>query len=276
MNKRKIFIIILLIIVVLIIGFIIDCSILDTSSKISLQSINELNVNTLSIDNDIVQNVTNELIAKNITEEKAENNSNINDNEEKNVSTTVAKTTTIDNTKNTKTNTSSKSNAQNTEKPKTTTQNKEVSKNTSNKNTATTPVKTDTSNKQTTKEEKIEHPELANKTYTKQNTSVVPEIINILNNEISKDKELVDFGTKAVAGTKANAYKNTTGFTYMFVSDIQKGKVKGNYITFPQRVKNNVGAFGTYYVYAEDEYTYNSSGLDPKWSQTLVWIWVSF
>lgn len=263
MNKRKIFITIILIIVVLIIGFIIDCNILDTSSKISFQSINELTVNTLSIDNTIVQNVTNELIAENITEEKDEDTSNTNDYEEKNASTTVAKTTTTNNAKDTKANISSKSNVQNTEKPKTTTQNKEVS----SKKATTTPATTDTSSNQTTKEEKIEHPELANKTYTKPNTAIIPEIINILNDEISKDKELVDFGTKAVAGNQKDAYKNTTGFTYIFVDKNVK---------LTQRVRNNVGAFGTYHVYAEDEYTYNGNGTNPKWSQTLVWIWVTF
>lgn len=117
-------------------------------------------------------------------------------------------------------------------------------------------------------------PELANSTYRKTNTSNVQEVINILNSEISKDKELAEFGSKAVKGNKTDAYATTTGFTYLFVNDIQKGKVKGNYTVFPQRVKNNVGAFGTYYVYAEDEYTYDGRGLNPKWSQTLVWIYV--
>ena len=119
-------------------------------------------------------------------------------------------------------------------------------------------------------------PELAYKTYRIQNTEIIPEIIDILNSEIAKSKDLVDFGSKAVKGNKTDAYNKTTGFTYLFVNDINKGKVKGNYTKFEQRVRNNVGAFGKYYVYAEDEYTYNSQGLNPKWSQTLIWIYVTF
>lgn len=120
------------------------------------------------------------------------------------------------------------------------------------------------------------NPELAYTTYRVTNTTIIPEIISILNSEIAKDKELVDFGTKAVSTTKTNAYNNTNYFTYLFVKDITKGKVAGNYKSFPERVRNTVGAFGTYYVYAEDEYTYDSRGLNPKWSQTLVWIYVNF
>ncbi len=117
---------------------------------------------------------------------------------------------------------------------------------------------------------------LANTTYRKTNTEVLPEIKKILEDEIRKDKELVDFGTTVVTTNKSNAYNNTTGFTYMFVNQIEKGKVEGNYVKFEQRVKNNVGAFGKYYIYAEDEFVYNSEGKNPKWSQTLVWIYVRF
>lgn len=130
---------------------------------------------------------------------------------------------------------------------------------------------------QTQEEEQEEtRPNLAYSTYREVNTSVVPEVINILNNEISKEQDLVDFGSKAVAGNKASAYSKTSAFTYMLVSDIQKGKVAGNYTKFEQRVRNNVGAYGTYNVYAEDEYTYDGRGLNPKWSQTLVWVYVTF
>ncbi len=128
-------------------------------------------------------------------------------------------------------------------------------------------------------EQKVEdnsRPELANTTYRKVNNSIVQEVISILDKEIAKDKELVQFGSKALVGNKTDAYNKTSGFTYLFVKDIEKGKIPGNYESFPQRVKNNVGAFGKYYVYAEDEYTYDSRGLNPKWSQTLVWIYVTF
>ena len=278
MNKKKIIIAILIICIILLIGFIIYYCIKDNTYEISNKQLNETSLNEVqeTIGNTIEQNVTNEVIAENV-EEKQEDNITIsnslttNDKETKNISTTVAKETTTDNAKNTNVSHSSKPNAQTSGTSKTITQNKEVSKNVDTEKTTT-----DTSNKQTTKEEKVEHPELAYTTYRKVNTSVVPEIIKILQDEIAKDKELIDFGTKAVAGNKADAYKNTTGFTYMFVNDVQKGKVKGNYTSFPVRVRNNVGAFGTYYVYAEDEYAYDGNGTNPKWSQTLVWIWVSF
>ena len=127
-----------------------------------------------------------------------------------------------------------------------------------------------------TKKEDNSKPELANTTFRKVNNSIVQEVINILDNEISKDEELVKFGSKALVGNKTDAYNKTSAFTYLFVKDIEKGKVAGNYESFPQRVRNNVGAFGKYYVYAEDEYTYDSRGLNPRWSQTLVWIYVTF
>lgn len=117
---------------------------------------------------------------------------------------------------------------------------------------------------------------LANTTYRKVNTSILSEIIDIINSEIAKDEELVAYGSKAMRGNKTNAYKQTSCFTYLIVHDIMKGKVVGNYTTFTERVRNNVGAFGNYYVYAEDEYTYNSKGENPRWSQTLVWIYVTF
>ena len=62
----------------------------------------------------------------------------------------------------------------------------------------------------------------------------------------------------------------------MLIADPAKGKVEGNYAKFPERVRNTYGALGNYYIYAEDEYTYNGQGLNPKLAQTLVWIYVSF
>lgn len=134
--------------------------------------------------------------------------------------------------------------------------------------------KKDEENKKT--KEDFSHPELAYKTYRVTNNDILPEIISLLTGEISKDQELVNFGCKVVSTSKENAYNNTEEFTYLFVKDITKGKVTGNYQKFTERVRNTVGSFGTYYVYAEDEYTYNGQGLNPQWSQTLVWIYVRF
>lgn len=134
--------------------------------------------------------------------------------------------------------------------------------------------KKDEENKKT--KEDFSHPELAYKTYRVTNNDILPEIISLLTEKISKDQELVNFGCKVVSTSKENAYNNTDGFTYLFVKDITKGKVTGNYQKFTERVRNTVGSFGTYYVYAEDEYTYDGQGLNPKWSQTLVWIYVRF
>ncbi len=134
--------------------------------------------------------------------------------------------------------------------------------------------KKDEENKKT--KEDFSHPELAYKTYRVTNNDILPEIISLLTEKISNDQELVNFGCKVVSTSKENAYNNTDGFTYLFVKDITKGKVTGNYQKFTERVRNTVGSFGTYYVYAEDEYTYDGQGLNPKWSQTLVWIYVRF
>lgn len=115
-------------------------------------------------------------------------------------------------------------------------------------------------------------PELAYSTYRVTNNTIVPEVIKILNDEISKDSELVAFGSKAVKGNKADALARTSGFTYLWV-DIETGKVSKK---FTERIRNVVGGFGNYNVYAEDEFTYNAQGLNPKWSQTLVWIYLTF
>lgn len=220
--------------------------------------------------NDIIENNTNEnTIENNIVTEV--------------VSTTTPSKSNSNNTTASK-NTSSVTTPQisadkenNTTNTKVTTENNSTkSENVTDKNqttSSTTPQDTIKKEDTTTN---VEHPELAYSTYRVTNTSIVPEIISILKSEISKDNELVDFGTTAVSTNKTNAYNNTSGFTYLFVKDITKGKVAGNYQSFPERVRNTVGAFGTYYVYAEDEYTYDGRGLNPKWSQTLVWIYVRF
>lgn len=126
------------------------------------------------------------------------------------------------------------------------------------------------------KKEESENPALANTTYRKVNTEVLSEIKIILEEEISENKDLVGYGTKVINGNKTDAYRETNGFTYMFVNDITKGKINGNYKKFPERVQNTVGAVGKYYIYAEDEYVYDSKGRNPMWSQTLIWIYITF
>lgn len=226
--------------------------------------------------NDIIENVTNEntiennivteVVATTTTPSKSTTKSNSNNN------TTASKNTSSVTTP--QTSTDKEDNKTNTKF--TTENNPTKSENVTDKNqntSSTTPQ--DTTKKEDTTTN-VEHPELAYSTYRVTNTAIVPEIISILKSEIAKDKELVDFGTTAISTNKTNAYNNTSGFTYLFVKDITKGKVAGNYQSFPERVRNTVGAFGTYYVYAEDEYTYDGRGLNPKWSQTLVWIYVRF
>lgn len=156
-----------------------------------------------------------------------------------------------------------------------------TNKNTSNKKQETTVSQTKEEDKKENEvknetQTEVGNPSLAYATYRIANASVLPEIKAILEDEISKDKVSVDFGTKVVYGSKSQCYNNTNGFTYMLIADPVRGKVEGNYTKFPQRVRNVVGALGTYYIYAEDEYTYNGQGLNPKLAQTLVWIYVSF
>lgn len=130
--------------------------------------------------------------------------------------------------------------------------------------------------KKETPKQTVENEKLANRRYTKVNTEVIPTIINILNDEISKNEKLQKYGSKAIKAKKEEIGGNTSGFTYLFVKDITKGKVPGNYIVFEQRIRNTVGAYGKYYVYAEDEYVYDSKGINSYWSQTLVWIYITF
>lgn len=154
------------------------------------------------------------------------------------------------------------------------------------------PIKTDSS--ETEKKENVEtktdikanednnlkeNSALANTSYTKVNNAVINEVVNIVNNEIAKNNELANsldkYGieTKAISTTKSNAIQNTSAFTYMFVKDITKGKVEGNYTIFKERVQNQAKVFGTYYVYAEDEFVYNSKGTKAYWSQTFCYIY---
>lgn len=133
----------------------------------------------------------------------------------------------------------------------------------------------------TNKNEDTINQTLANTSYRKVNSDIIKEVVSILNSEISKNNILSSANadgihTKAISATKQNAYKNTSSFTYLFVKDITKGKVTGNYTKFESRVKNTVGALGTYYVYAEDEYTYDNKGKNAYWSQSLVWIYIIF
>lgn len=124
-----------------------------------------------------------------------------------------------------------------------------------------------------------ENSDLANTSYTKINKAVINDVVNMLNSEIAKNDEFANslnkYGieTKAVPTTKDDVTQNTSAFTYMFVKDITKGKVEGNYIIFKERVQNQVKVFGTYYVYAEDEFVYNSKGTKAYWSQTLCYIY---
>ena len=139
-------------------------------------------------------------------------------------------------------------------------------------------IKTETKQeeKKETPKQTVGNEKLANTRYTKVNTEVIPTIINILNDEISKNEKLKKYGSKAIKAKKEDIGGNTSGFTYMFVKDITKGKVPGNYTVFEQRIRNTVGAYGKYYVYAEDEYVYDSKGINSYWSQTLVWIYITF
>ena len=264
MNKKlKIILITLSIIFILLIALFISCFAL-TSNNSSNQVIAKLeDINILNIVENVIQesqysdemNFINQI--QNTTKE-----STIESKETPNKTEPIIQAKQEEKTSSTKS--SQKENEQPIEQPK---QQETLKKETSTQTTQKV---------EETKKEDNSKPELANTTFRKVNNSIVQEVINILDNEISKDEELVKFGSKALVGNKTDAYNKTSAFTYLFVKDIEKGKVAGNYESFPQRVRNNVGAFGKYYVYAEDEYTYDSRGLNPRWSQTLVWIYVTF
>lgn len=267
--KKKLIIISSIIVILLIASIFISTNLKDDrkniyfeTSQTNIENSNFLNI----IENELVNDITNDTITDTINvvspSYQTTISKNVNDNNNtkdisKNVSTnkTDTKEEVKSNTKDTLVTETKKEipNQSTNNKP---TNNKEEAK-------PTTPAQTP-------------RPELAYSTYRITNTSIVPEIIKILNDEISKESDLVAFGSKALRGNKKDAYAKTTGFTYQFVSNIEKGKVSGNYTTFPQRVRNNVGAFGNYNVYAEDEFTYNGEGLNPKWCQTLVWIYITF
>lgn len=294
MNKKNIILFILLLVIIIgAITFIfmnLKRPIYDKTLETSSSNI-ENNSNFSNTLENIVADVTNDTVSNNIIE------STISDIVIHNTNTEVITTiTTEGNTKtNTENNTTTKipsttppSSVTSSTKPTNTKEEtktdskvdiEQPSKNETVTNTEQNNTSTNTSQNATEKEDtetSVGNPELAYSTYRLTNTEIVPEIISILKSEIAKDKDLVEFGTTAISTNKTNAYNNTSGFTYLFVKDITKGKVTGNYKSFPERVRNTVGAFGTYYVYAEDEYTYDGRGLNPKWCQTLVWIYVRF
>lgn len=276
--KKKLLIIFFILLVGLIFTIILDCvnlNVSDISLTLKTSQLNIIDSKSL----DIIENIESEQVNDFINDTSVDianidssstkttsNETNVNNSNEKftTQNTTTVKTSTKDesksNTKVTKNNTTTETNKTKQETPNQTTNNQTKPKEEEIINTPT-----DNS-----------RPELANSTYRVTNTAIVPEIIKILNDEISKSADLVSYGSKAVVGNKSSAYAKTTGFTYLFVSDISKGKIAGNYASFPQRVRNNVGAFGNYNVYAEDEYTYDGRGLNPKWCQTLVWIYITF
>lgn len=268
--RKKLIIICSIMIILLIISIFISGNLKNNNKHIyfGTSQTNIIDSNSLNIVEDIesaiVTNITNETITNiiNVVSPSSQTTANKkvidnNSNNSQNVSTD--KTYTKNETK---------SNPKNNSET-------EIKKETPTQNTNNQPTSNKTEEKPTNPTESA-RPDLAYSTYRVTNTSIVPEIIKILNDEISKESDLVNFGSKAVKGNKKDAYAKTTGFTYQFVSDIEKGKVSGNYVSFPQRVRNNVGAFGNYNVYAEDEFTYNAQGLNPKWSQTLVWIYITF
>lgn len=284
MKKNKM--ILLTVFSILLLALIIILSILIFSKKSTIDSLaenvntniesnttsniieNEQNV-TNEIANDIINDISNNVIPTDLTISKV-------DTSIKEDTTPKQTNTTIPSTASSNTSVSSKlsNNTSLQERPKSETNNvTEKNEDSSKQNNVTESKKEDTP---TNTETDNTRPELAYSTYRVTNTAIVPEIIKILNDEISKADDLVAYGCKAVAGNKTDAYAKTTGFTYLFVNDIHKGKVAGNYTTFEQRVRNNVGAFANYNVYAEDEYTYDGRGLNPQWCQTLVWIYLTF
>lgn len=287
MSKKNI-ILFILFFIILIGAIIIICMNFKESTNDKVLELSFVNNEDSSFSNileNAVTEVANEIVANDIIENVTNKNTL-----ENNIVTEVVPTTTTPAKSNSNNNTTASKNTSSVTTPQTTTT-KDENKTDTKVNTENNPTKsenvtaknentTSTIPEDTTKKEdtttNVEHPELAYSTYRVTNTDIIPEIISILKSEIAKDKELVDFGTTAVSTNKTNAYNNTSGFTYLFVKDITKGKVAGNYQSFPERVCNTVGAFGTYYVYAEDEYTYDGRGLNPKWSQTLVWIYVRF
>lgn len=271
--KKKILIILSIILILLIIAIIFVYVSVTNVTKIKPIETSQTNI----IDNDFINVIESEQVNEVINEtvvETAEVESPLNTSNNQSTTTTSDEKVT---TQNTTTKNETKSNTTTTTNTSSSNTNTNTNISTSTKSTQeTTSENTNNSNTQTTTTTTTARPELAYSTYRETNTAIVPEIIRILNDEISKYDDLVDYGSKVLVGNKASAYEKTSGFTYLFVNDIEKGKVAGNYVTFEQRVRNSVGAFANYNVYAEDEYTYNGQGLNPRWCQTLVWIYLTF
>lgn len=280
MKKSKIIAIVILFFIILlaIIYGIVNNITKETTSN--HQELKDENLNEVENTESNLLNVMENSQEINVIEEKIENNviENLEVKDTKQQSNTIKESTRNKTTTEQKVNAEQKVNVE--QKTTTTTTTATTNKNTSNKKQETTVSQT----KEEKEENKIKNetqtevgnPSLAYATYRIANTTILPEIKAILEDEISKDKVSVDFGTKVVYGDKSQSYNNTNGFTYMLIADPTKGKVEGNYTKFPQRVRNTVGALGTYHIYAEDEYTYDGQGLNPKLAQTLVWIYVSF
>ncbi len=275
--KKKLLIIFSMIVIILLITSIFICmNLKNNNTHITFETLqtNTIDSNSLNvienIENEIVNNITNETIVEianvdtPMSEPTTSQSTNSSNGKIATQNTTIIKTSTKEETKS---NTSTQTNT-NTNKTNETT--KETPNKINNIQTVNTPS-TPKEEKPTVTTENTK-PELAYSTYRVVNNDIVPEVIKILNDEISKDSELVAFGSKAVKGNATDAHSKTSGFTYLWI-DVETGKVSKK---FTERVRNVVGGFGNYNVYAEDEFTYNGQGLNPKWCQTLVWIYLTF
>ena len=245
--RKKLIIISSIMVILLITSIFISMTLKDNNITFETSQTNTINSDSLNVIENIESKIVNDITNETIVEVSS-------------VDTSISEPTT----------------SQSTNEKNTTQNNQAIKTNTPKKETPNEPISNEPQNKPTeekpTTPTKNAKPELAYSTYRKTNNDIIPEVIKILNDEISKDSELVAFGSKAVKGNKADALAKTSGFTYLWV-DIETGKVSKK---FTERVRNVVGGFGNYNVYAEDEFTYNAQGLNPKWSQTLVWIYLTF
>ncbi len=260
--RKKLIIISSIMVILLITSIFISMTLKDNNITFETSQTNTINSDSLNVIENIESKIVNDITNETIVEVSS-------------VDTSISEPTTSQST-NEKNTTQNNQAIKTSTKEETKPDTKVQTNNTPKKETPNEPISNEPQNKPTeekpTTPTKNAKPELAYSTYRKTNNDIIPEVIKILNDEISKDSELVAFGSKAVKGNKADALAKTSGFTYLWV-DIETGKVSKK---FTERVRNVVGGFGNYNVYAEDEFTYNAQGLNPKWSQTLVWIYLTF
>lgn len=273
MNKRKYILVAIILILLILIGIIIYLYHNKNTDELSLKNIvkfKETLINNVVVDinrEETENNEKNNNDEKNNTENKEETNIKSNSNtekqkvEEKNVnqsSTEKEKNSNSSIAKQKETNSSSKTNTETKNVPTNEKEQNTVTKNETVSNKETSQNKNENENKstetETKKEEIIENPDLANTHFTKYSKTKTQHAVDYINSKIKEDELYEKLGGKAIVVTE-----KPTDFWFSYTGDFKlDGLCLAGLI-----VK----------VYVEEEYVYDSKGINSYLYDTKAYIY---